>query len=64
MELSLLTPPFGLLLFIMKGAAPIHISLSNVHGAALPFVLLKLAVLARLVVWPQRATWLPNLILR
>lgn len=40
------------------------ISLGGVHGAALPFVLLKLVVPAPLVVWPQMATWLPTLILK
>lgn len=62
MEISLLTPPFGLLLFVMKGVAPKGITLTNVYGAAAPFVVLKLSVLAILVLWPQLATWLPNLI--
>lgn len=64
MELSLLTPPFGLLLFVMKGVAPRDITLMNVYGAALPFVLLKYSVLVMLVLWPQMATWLPDLVLK
>ncbi|WP_375569850.1 TRAP transporter large permease subunit [Seohaeicola saemankumensis] len=63
MEISLLTPPFGLLLFVMKGVAPTNISLTQVYGAALPFVGLKYLVLAILLIWPEIATWLPNLIL-
>lgn len=62
MEVSLLTPPFGLLLFVMKGVAPKGVTLTNVYGAATPFVVLKLSVLAILVIWPQLATWLPNLV--
>ena len=64
MELSLLTPPFGLLLFVMKGVAPRDIPLSSVYAAAAPFVALKLLVLAILVFWPRLATWLPDLILK
>lgn len=63
MELSLLTPPFGLLLFVMKGVAPRDVTLTNVYRAALPFVLLKYTVLIFLVLWPTLATWLPDMVL-
>jgi tripartite ATP-independent transporter DctM subunit len=63
MEVSLLTPPFGLLLFVMKGVAPRHITMMQVYSAALPFVALKILVLALLVAMPALATWLPRLIL-
>ena len=64
MELSLLTPPFGLLLFVMKGVAPRDIPLLSVYGAALPFVGLKYAVLVLLALWPGLSTWLPDLVLK
>lgn len=63
MELSLLTPPFGLLLFVMKGVAPPSVTLGNVYAAAAPFVLLKLSILLLMLLWPPFATWLPRLVL-
>jgi tripartite ATP-independent transporter DctM subunit len=62
MQLGLLTPPFGLLLFTMKGVAPPHISMNDVFLAALPYVWFGLAVLALVFLWPPLATWLPSLI--
>ena len=60
MEISLLTPPFGLLLYVMKGIAPFDVSLGQVIKSALPFILIELAVLALLIAAPEVATWLPN----
>jgi len=62
MEISLLTPPFGLLLYVMKGIAPFEVSLGQVIKSAMPFILIELAVLALLIAAPQVATWLPSLI--
>lgn len=62
MEVSLLTPPFGLLLFVMKGSAPHDISMGQVYRAAAPFVILELLVLALIVASPALATWMPSLI--
>lgn len=62
MEISLLTPPFGLLLFVMKGVAPFKTSLTQIYAAALPFVCIELFVLALLILFPAVALWLPSLI--
>ena len=62
MEISLLTPPFGLLLYVMKGIAPPGITIGQIIRSALPFILIELFVLALLVAWPGLATWLPKLI--
>ncbi len=62
MEISLLTPPFGLLLFVMRGVAPGHIGMREVYAAATPFILLEMLVLAILVAVPALGTWLPRLI--
>lgn len=64
LEVSLTTPPFGLLLFVMKGVAPPQITLRQIYVAAGPFIALELLVLILVVVYPALATWLPNLIIR
>ena len=60
MEISLLTPPFGLLLYVMKGIAPFEVTLGQVVKSAMPFILIELFVLALLIAWPELATWLPK----
>jgi tripartite ATP-independent transporter DctM subunit len=60
MEISLLTPPFGLLLYVMKGVAPFDVTLGEVIRSALPFIFIELAVLILLIALPEVATWLPR----
>jgi tripartite ATP-independent transporter DctM subunit len=62
MQVGLLTPPFGLLLFVMKGVAPADISMAQVYRAAVPFTVLTLLVLALVIAVPWLATVLPTLI--
>jgi tripartite ATP-independent transporter DctM subunit len=62
MQLGLLTPPFGLLLFTMKGVAPPSIAMNDVFRAALPYVWFGLLALAMVFAFPPLATWLPNLL--
>ncbi|MEO1227106.1 MAG: TRAP transporter large permease [Pseudomonadota bacterium] len=60
MEIGLLTPPFGLLLFVMKGVAPTTIGMGQIYRAVTPFVIIKLAVLTLIVLFPQIGTILPE----
>ena len=62
MEISLLTPPFGLLLYVMKGVAPFNVTLGQVVRSALPFILIELFVLILLIIFPTVATYLPRLL--
>jgi tripartite ATP-independent transporter DctM subunit len=62
MQLGLLTPPFGLLLYTMKGVAPPSISMQQIYRAVLPYVGFGLAVLALVFLFPPLATWLPALV--
>jgi tripartite ATP-independent transporter DctM subunit len=62
MQLGLLTPPFGLLLFTMKGVAPAGITMQQVYAASVPYIVFGLAVLAAIFLYPPIATWLPRLL--
>ncbi len=64
MQLGLLTPPFGLLLFTMKGVAPPSITMGQVFRAVIPYVLFSVAVLVLILIFPPIATWLPRLLFR
>jgi len=62
MQLGLLTPPFGLLLFTMKGVAPPGIAMNDVFRAAMPYVWFGLLVLLLVFLAPPLATFLPRLL--
>jgi len=62
MQLGLLTPPFGLLLYTMKGVAPPSISMQHIYAAALPYVLFGVLILAMILAFPPIATWLPSML--
>jgi len=59
MQLGLLTPPFGLLLFTMKGVAPPTITMHQVYMAAMPYIAMSLVILVLIFFFPVIATWLP-----
>jgi TRAP-type C4-dicarboxylate transport system permease large subunit len=61
MQIGLLTPPFGLLLFTMKSVAPPEVTMREVISAAIPYVLFGLALTAAIFAFPKLATWLPSI---
>jgi tripartite ATP-independent transporter DctM subunit len=63
MQLGLLTPPFGMLLFTMRGVAPKHITMGQIFRAVTPYVVMGLVMLVLVMLLPGIATWLPNALL-
>jgi len=63
LEVALLTPPFGLLLFVAKGASP-QTPMRDIIVSVAPFIGLALAVVVLLVVLPELTLFLPKLIAR
>ena len=61
LEISLTTPPFGLLLFVMMGVAPEGTTLWQVAKAAAPYIGCALIVLVLLIIFPGLGTYLPSL---
>jgi tripartite ATP-independent transporter DctM subunit len=64
MQLGLLTPPFGLLLFTMKSVAPKHIQMPQVFAAVTPYLAIGFLGLLAIVLFPPLATWLPKVLIR
>ena len=64
MQLGLLTPPFGLLLFTMKGVAPPAITMHQIYMAAMPYVVMSSLILILIFFFPVIATWLPAVLSR
>ncbi|WP_394691920.1 TRAP transporter large permease subunit [Hoeflea sp.] len=61
LEISFTTPPFGLLLFVMKGVAPPDTTMREIYLSAFPFMGCSLLLVGLLVLFPKIALWLPSL---
>lgn len=61
LEISFTTPPFGLLLFVMKGVSAPGTTMRDIYIAALPFMGCAMLLVALLIAFPQIALWLPGL---
>jgi tripartite ATP-independent transporter DctM subunit len=59
-EAGLLTPPFGLLVFVVKGAVPEDVSLGEVFRGAVPYWLLIVLAGVIILAMPEIVTFLPN----
>jgi tripartite ATP-independent transporter DctM subunit len=59
-QIAYMTPPFGYNLFLMRAMAPPEITLRDIYGSILPFVLVMILALTIIMIFPQIALWLPN----
>jgi tripartite ATP-independent transporter DctM subunit len=57
-----LTPPFGTMLFMIKGIAPKEITMNDIYRSITPFVTTQLVCLALCIIFPKIVTWLPDLL--
>lgn len=60
-EIALITPPVGLNLFVLAGAA--KVPLDRIFREVLPFVVILLLLLLLVILLPQISLWLPDLLL-
>jgi tripartite ATP-independent transporter DctM subunit len=61
LQTSFLTPPFGFSLFYLKAVAPPTVRIQTIYRGIIPFVVLQLLAITLIVIWPQIALWLPDL---
>ncbi|CUH88595.1 Neu5Ac permease [Phaeobacter sp. CECT 5382] len=62
LQTSFLTPPFGFALFYLRGVAPKEVTTGHIYRGVLPFVLIQVAGLAILWLFPTIVTIVPALI--
>ena len=62
LQTSFLTPPFGFALFYLRGVAPPSVTTGQIYRGIMPFVLIQVAGLALLWLFPSVVTIVPNLI--
>ena len=61
LEISFTTPPFGLLLFVMKGVSGPDTTMREIYMSAIPYMGCAIFLVGLLIVWPEIAIWLPSL---
>jgi C4-dicarboxylate transporter DctM subunit len=60
MELSIISPPVGLNLYVVQNLRPVKGSINDVFIGVLPFVVAMLIFVALLIQFPAIALWLPG----
>ena len=60
-ELGMIIPPIGIIVFVLHGLAP-SIPVRDIYRGVVPFIAADLVLLAMLVVFPGLALWLPTLL--
>ena len=64
MSVGMKSPPFGLCLFVMQGIAPPGITTMDIYKSVTPFILLDLLAIGIIVLFPEIATVVPDLMRR
>jgi tripartite ATP-independent transporter DctM subunit len=61
LETGLITPPFGVTLFVMKGVAPPEVTMADIWKAVTPYVIVDILCIVLVLVMPVLATVVPSL---
>jgi tripartite ATP-independent transporter DctM subunit len=64
LQASLLTPPFAIAIFYMKGVAPPEVTMADLIRSVVPFVGLIMIGLVLVARFPELALWLPSVMIR
>ncbi|MBU2652705.1 MAG: TRAP transporter large permease subunit, partial [Bacteroidetes bacterium] len=59
-ETGMLTPPFGMVVFVVKSTLGDLVSLEDIYIGSLPFLLTLFLTIAILLFFPKISTWLPS----
>jgi tripartite ATP-independent transporter DctM subunit len=62
-EISLMTPPVGLNVYVVRSASPVPLTLEQVFAGVMPFLFTDLITLALLIIFPSIVLFLPNLMM-
>jgi tripartite ATP-independent transporter DctM subunit len=60
LEMGNMSPPFGMLIFVMQGVTPKDVTYADIAWSTVPYMLFDVLVMAMIIVWPQIALWLPR----
>ena len=61
-EIGLISPPFGLSLFVMIGMAPKGTRITEIYKSVVPFIGCHIFTIVLLCIFPAIALWLPSIV--
>ncbi|WP_134702968.1 TRAP transporter large permease subunit [Ammoniphilus sp. YIM 78166] len=61
LDLGNITPPFGLLLFVIKGVLPEKVSMKEIYKGVIAVLVLNLVAVILILVFPEIVLWLPSI---
>jgi len=64
LQMSFLTPPYGIALFYLKAVSPPEVTMAQLIRSIIPFLILIIIGLAATMAFPQVALWLPRVMIK
>jgi TRAP-type C4-dicarboxylate transport system permease large subunit len=61
LEVALITPPFGMGLFVLQGVCP-KVPFRQIVSAGIPYILCTFLLIILVMLFPPIATWLPSML--
>jgi TRAP-type mannitol/chloroaromatic compound transport system permease large subunit len=60
LQAAFLSPPVAMSAFYLKGVAPAHVTLNQIFGGMMPYMLIVILCMIIMYLWPGMTLWLPN----
>ena len=60
LQAAFLSPPVAMSAFYLKGVAPSHVTLNQIFGGMMPYMLIVIICMVFMYIWPGLTLWLPN----
>jgi TRAP-type mannitol/chloroaromatic compound transport system permease large subunit len=60
LQAAFLSPPVAMSAFYLKGVAPKHVTLNQIFGGMMPYMLIVIVCMIMMYIWPGMTLWLPE----
>lgn len=60
LQAAFLSPPVAMSAFYLKGVSPPHVTINQIFGGMMPYMLIVIVCMVIMYVWPGMTLWLPN----
>jgi tripartite ATP-independent transporter DctM subunit len=60
LQAAFLSPPVAMSAFYLKGVAPKHVTLNQIFGGMMPYMLIIIVCMIFMYIWPGLTLWLPD----
>ena len=60
LQAAFLSPPVAMSAFYLKGVAPKHVTLNQIFAGMMPYMLIVVACMVFMYIWPGMTLWLPK----